>query len=85
MVVASIMLFPLIPLALLFFFLPLGLLATAFWIWMIVSSAQNKGLTDSERIAWVLIVALLHFLGALIYFFAAHHKRNYPLPPPRAI
>ena len=81
MIAAPIMLFPLIPFVLLFFLLPFGLLATAFWIWMLVSAAQNKGLNENEKIAWVLIVALLHFLGALIYFFVAHHKRTVPLPP----
>ena len=75
-------LIPLVPILLLFFFvLPVALLATAFWIWMIISAVQNKGLTDSERIAWVLVVTLLHLLGAIIYFFAGHSKRNTPIAP----
>jgi pilus assembly protein TadC len=72
---------PLLPILFVFFLvLPVALLGTAFWIWMIISAVQNKGLTDSERVAWVLVVALLQLLGAIIYFFAGHSKRNTPLP-----
>ena len=55
---------------------PIALLATAFWIWMLISAVQNKGLTDGERIAWVVVVALLQLLGAIIYFFVGHPKRK---------
>ncbi len=69
---------------LLLFFIPFSLAAMAFWIWMLINAIQNKGLTDSERIAWVLVVALLHFLGALIYFFAGRPKQHTlrPSQPP---
>ena len=60
--------------------LPIALALFAFWIWMLISAVQNKGLTDGEKIAWVLVIALLHVLGSLIYFFVGHPKRN--LPPP---
>ena len=56
--------------------LPLGLLSLAFWIWMLVDAAQNRGLDQTERIVWVIVVALLHFLGAVIYFFAGRPKRK---------
>ena len=59
--------------------LPMALLATAFWIWMLISAVQNKGLDEGEKIAWVLVVALLHLLGAIIYFFVGHPKRRTPL------
>jgi hypothetical protein len=60
----------------LLFFLPLGLLSLAFWIWMLVDAATNRGLDQNERIVWVIVVALLHFLGALIYFFVGRSKRK---------
>ena len=73
--------FALIPLVLVFFLiLPLALLAFAFWIWMLISAIQNKGLNEGEKIAWVLVIALLHFLGALLYLFIGHPKRHAPLP-----
>ena len=64
----------------LLFVLPLVLAAFAFWIWMLISAIQNKGLTEGEKIAWVLVIALLHFLGALIYFFVARPKRKLAVP-----
>ena len=56
-----------------------GLLAFVFWIWMIIDAIQNKGLTDGEKIAWVLVVVFLHCLGALLYFLIGHPKRDTPL------
>ena len=53
---------------------PVGLAIMAFWIWMLVHAAQNKGLSDGEKVAWILIIALVHFLGALIYFFVGRPK-----------
>ena len=72
-------------LAVMLVMLPIALAAFAFWIWMLISAIQNRGLTDNEKIVWVLVVVLLHWLGALLYFFIGHPKRNSPLwntPPP---
>ncbi len=52
----------------------LAALAFVFWIWMLVHAITNKGLTDVEKIVWVLVVLFLHFLGALIYFFVGRPK-----------
>ena len=57
----------------------ISVMAFAFWIWMIIDAIQNKGLTDSEKIAWVLVVIFLHCLGALLYFFIGHPKRRMPV------
>ncbi len=62
-----------------FFIIPIALVAFVFWIWMLVDAIQNKGLTDGEKIAWVLVIALLHALGALVYFIVGHPKRKTPL------
>ena len=59
--------------------LPLAFLAFAFWIWMLIDAIQNKGLTDGEKIGWVIAIALLHWLGALLYFCIGHPKRGRPL------
>ena len=64
---------------LLLFLVPLALLFTAFWIWMLVDAIQNKGLTDGEKVGWVLAIVFLHFLGALLYFFIGRPKRTTPL------
>jgi hypothetical protein len=61
-------------LLLLCFLGPLALLCMVFWIWMLIHAIQNKGLTDTEKIVWVLVIALLHFVGALVYFFVGRPK-----------
>ena len=60
---------------------PFTLAIFAFWIWMLVHAIQNKGLTDGEKVGWVLAIALLHFIGALLYFFIGKPKAKLsPLP-----
>ena len=41
---------------------------------MLIHAITNKGLGDGEKIAWVLVVLFLHFLGALIYFFVGRPR-----------
>ena len=53
---------------------PLTVLSMVFWIWMLIHAIQNKGLTDTEKIIWVLVIVFLHLLGALIYFFVGRPK-----------
>jgi hypothetical protein len=60
--------------------IPLSLACMAFWIWMLVHAIQNKGLTDGEKVGWVVAIALVHFIGALLYFFIGRPKAN--LAPP---
>ena len=58
-------------------FLVLGVIvlaAFAFWIWMLIHAITNKGLNDTEKLIWVLVVLFLHFIGALIYFFVGRPR-----------
>jgi hypothetical protein len=57
----------------------IGLLVFIFWIWMLIDAIRNKGLTDGEKIGWVLAIIFLHIIGSLLYFFIARPKRNTPL------
>ncbi|HSY17485.1 MAG TPA: PLDc N-terminal domain-containing protein [Candidatus Acidoferrales bacterium] len=68
-----------IMLMLLLCMIPLAIAIFIFWICMLVSAIQNKGLAEGEKVAWVLVIALLHLLGAIIYFFVGRPKRNTPL------
>lgn len=56
----------------------IALAAFVFWIWMIIDAIQNKGLTDGEKIAWVLVVVFLHCLGGLLYFLIGRSKNHAP-------
>jgi len=67
---------PIVAAMLFFMLLIFGLLIflTVFWILMIVDCAKRKKLSDSERVAWILILVFLHFIGAAIYYFAVKKK-----------
>jgi len=57
----------------------LALAAIVFYVTMIVDAVTNKGMTDTERLMWVLVVILVtpgFPLGALIYFFYGRPKRR---------
>ncbi|HEX5222199.1 MAG TPA: PLDc N-terminal domain-containing protein [Verrucomicrobiae bacterium] len=62
--------------------IPFALASFAFWIWMLVHAIQNKGLTDGEKVGWVWAIALVHFLGALLYFFIGRPKAKHIIAPP---
>jgi len=58
-------------------FLPLILIGVAlaiflfvFWILMIIDVAKRKFKHEGDKIVWIIIVVLLGWLGALIYYFA---------------
>lgn len=53
--------------------------AVVFWVAMIIDAVTNKGVSDTERLMWVLLVVLLTPgvpLGAVIYFFYGRPKRR---------
>ena len=41
-----------------------------FWIIMIIDCAKRNFKGDSEKVVWILVIVLLGFLGAAIYYFA---------------
>jgi hypothetical protein len=47
----------------------IGIALTFFWIWMVIDAATSN-MQGNEKVVWVLVVVLLGWLGALIYFFA---------------
>jgi sterol desaturase/sphingolipid hydroxylase (fatty acid hydroxylase superfamily) len=75
---AALLAIPLVILGLLLV-VPLLLFLMVFWIWMLVSAIQNKGLTDGEKTGWVLGIVFFHLLGSLLYFFIGRPRRKTPL------
>ena len=55
-----------------FFTMSVGLFA--FWLWMLVDCLMNQKLQGSEKIVWVLVIVLLHWVGALIYLLVGRGK-----------
>jgi hypothetical protein len=56
-------------------FLPLLLLATIFWIWMLVDCATKEPSEGNEKIIWILVIIFTHLLGALIYYLIRRPER----------
>ena len=56
----------------------LGIIAggTIFWIWMLIDCAINKGISDSQKVIWLLVIFFTHLLGALLYFFLGRSARQ---------
>jgi uncharacterized PurR-regulated membrane protein YhhQ (DUF165 family) len=57
----------------------IGLLVFVFWIWMLIDAIKNQGLTDGEKIGWVLAIVFLHIIGSVLYFFIGRPKRFPPI------
>ena len=55
-------------------FFVISLAGFAFWLWMLIHAITNKGLSDGEKIVWVLVIIFLPLLGSIIYFFVGKSK-----------
>lgn len=50
----------------------LGIVATVFWIKMIIDCATRE--KDPDRLIWIIIIVFTHFIGAAIYYFVQRPK-----------
>ena len=64
------------PLLLMLVILPVMVLATAFWIWMLVDCATKEPSQGNDKLIWILVIIFTHWLGALIYFFVRRPERK---------
>ena len=48
---------------------------TILWIWAIVDCATKEPAEGNDKIVWILIIVLGHWIGALIYFFVRRPRR----------
>jgi hypothetical protein len=53
--------------------LVIGLGGTAFWIWMIIECITKE--RDPDRLVWIVIIGVTHFIGAAIYFVIRRPRR----------
>ncbi len=42
---------------------------TALWIWMLVDCVKREFKKSDDKLLWVLVIALVGVLGAVIYYF----------------
>jgi hypothetical protein len=62
-----------LPMFLVFFVLGVG--GTILWIWMIVDCATKEPSEGNDKLIWILIIVLTHWIGALIYLLVRRPKR----------
>jgi Phospholipase_D-nuclease N-terminal len=53
----------------------LAIVATVFWVWMLIDALVNERTTE-EKLLWFLVVFLLHFIGAIIYYVVRKSGRG---------
>jgi nitrate reductase gamma subunit len=58
-----------------FFFVVLGIGGTILWVWMIIDCATKEPSEGNDKLIWILIIVLTHWVGALIYLFVRRPKR----------
>ena len=57
--------------------LAVGVLGTAFWIWMIVDCAKKEKDEENTKLVWILVILFAHVIGAAIYYFVRRpHRRT---------
>lgn len=56
---------------LIIFMLAMALVMSAFWLWMLIDCIKRD---FKDKAIWILILLLIQFLGALIYFFVVKRK-----------
>ena len=63
----------------LFFFvliLFIGIVGTIFWIWMLIDCAKRDFEKENDKIVWIIVIALTHWIGALIYFIVIKMQKD---------
>jgi len=53
----------------------IGILATIFWVWMIIDVAKNEPENGNDKVIWILVVILAGVIGAAVYYFVRRPER----------
>ena len=56
-------------------FIELGLLGTAFWVWMLIDCALNEPTAGNDKLIWVLVILFAQVLGAILYLLVRRPQR----------
>lgn len=58
--------------------LSMVLFPSIFWLWALIDVVKNEFEPEKNKLVWLLVVALLPFVGSLLYFFIGRaQKRGY--------
>lgn len=71
-------LFVLVPCCFFIFMFGIGVVGTAFWVWMLVDCAKNEPSDDksNDKVVWILLIILTHLVGAMVYYFVRRPQRK---------
>lgn len=58
------------------FLVIIPILAIIFWIYMLIDCAKRTFKKADDKIIWIIIIALLQWVGALIYYFVIKRKKG---------
>lgn len=68
------MMFPLVGIM---FLLGMALTVVSFvlWIWALIDCLQHEPSSGNEKIVWVIVILLTHWIGALLYLLVRRPQR----------
>ncbi|MHC4243929.1 MAG: PLDc N-terminal domain-containing protein [Planctomycetota bacterium] len=46
------------------------------WIWTLIDCIKNEPTEGNERIVWVVVIAVTHWIGALVYLIVRRPQRR---------
>lgn len=46
------------------------------WIWVLIDCIKNESIEGNERIVWVVVIAVTHWIGAIIYLIVRRPQRK---------
>ena len=64
-----------LPFVVMMLFFLIGILGTVFWIWMLIDCATKESNQGNDKIVWIIVISLTHFIGATIYFLVRRPTR----------
>ena len=53
----------------------LGIVALAFWVWMLIDCVSNEPSEGNDKVVWILIIVLTGWIGGLVYYFVRRPQR----------
>lgn len=48
---------------------------TALWVWTLIDCIKNEPSTTNDKIVWVIVIALFHLIGSLLYIIVRRPTR----------
>lgn len=64
-----------IPVFMFLTFFMIGIGGTILWIWMIIDCATNERSEGNDKLIWIIVIVMTHWIGALIYLLVRRPKR----------